>query len=87
MKPVMKIAVDISATGRASAEEGEIYIDEDGHVNIVVAATHIAGLKQEDLVLCCLASDAAWIRGEADPKHLAGMTRLAPGDSVTITLE
>ena len=39
----MKIAIDMSATGRASAEEGEIYIDEDGDVNIVVAATHIAG--------------------------------------------
>jgi hypothetical protein len=87
MKPVMKIVVDMSATGRASAEEGEIYIDKDGDVNIVVAATHIAGLKQEDLVLCCLKGDAAWIRAEADPKHLAGMTRLTTGDSVTITLE
>jgi hypothetical protein len=86
-RPVMKIAVNMSATGRASAEEGEIYIDEDGDVNIVIAATHIAGLKEEDLVVCCLKGDAAWIRGEADPTHLAGMTRLTTGDSVTFTVE
>jgi hypothetical protein len=83
----MKIAVDMSATGRASAEEGEIYIDEDGDVNIVVAATCIAGLKEEDLVVCCLKGDAAWIRGGANPKYLAGMTRLTAGDSVTIMVE
>ena len=83
----MKIAVDMSATARTRAEEGEIYIDEDGDVNIVIAATHLAGLKEEDLVVCCLKGDAAWIRGGADPKHLAGMRRLTTGDSVTFTVE
>ena len=83
----MKIAVDRPASRRANAEEGEIYIDEDGDVNIVIAATHIAGLKEEDLVVCCLKDDAAWIRGGADPERLAGMTRLTKGDSVTMTIE
>jgi hypothetical protein len=83
----MKIAVDMSATARTRAEEGEIYIDEDGDVNIVIAATHLAGLKEEDLVVCCLKGDAAWIRGGADSKHLAGMRRLTTGESVTFTVE
>ena len=83
----MKIAINTATTGHTKAEEGEIYIDEDGDVNIVIAAAHIEGLKEEDLVVCCLKGDAAWIRGRADPKHLARMTRLTAGDRVTITIE
>lgn len=83
----MRISIDTSSTGQVKPEEGEIYIDEDGDVNIVVAAAHVEGLNDEDLVICCLKRDAAWIRGGADPKHLAGMTRLTTGDRVTITVE
>jgi hypothetical protein len=83
----MKIAIDTSISGQPRPEEGEIYIDEDGDVNIVIAAAHVEGLKDEDLVVCCLKGDAAWIRGGADAKNLAGMTRLTTGDRVTITVE
>ena len=83
----MKISVDTPRNGHPTPQEGEIYIDEDGDVNIVVAAAHIEGLREEDLVICCLKGDAAWIRGGADPKRLAGMTRLTTGDRVTITIE
>lgn len=84
----MKIAIERSAArGVATAEEGEIYVDEDGDLNLVVAATHIKGVDQENLVVCCLKGDAAWIRGLADADHLAGMTRLVAGDQIILTVE
>lgn len=83
----MRISIDTSSTGQPTPEEGAIYIDEDGDVNIVIAAAHVEGLREEDLVVCCLKGDAAWIRGGAAPSQLAGMTRLTTGDRVTITVE
>jgi hypothetical protein len=86
----MKIAIDRTANGPAHPEEGDIYIDEDGDVNIVIAAAQIddlRNLKKEDLLVCCLKGDSAWIRGKANIQHLAPMIRLTSGDTVTITVE
>lgn len=83
----MKFAIETSVVSHPQPEEGQIYIDEDGDVNIIIAATQIKGVREEDLVVCCLKGDAAWIRGGADAKSLAGMTRLTPGDRITITVE
>ncbi len=83
----MRVAIETSVIGRPKAEEGQIYIDDDGDVNIIVAASEIQGVQEEDLVICCLKGDAAWIRGGANAKTLARMTRLTAGDRVTITIE
>lgn len=83
----MRIAIETSATNQPHPEEGQIYIDEDGDVNIIIAAAQIEGVRKEDLVVCCLKGDAAWIRGGANANAVVGMTRLTTGDRVTITVE
>lgn len=83
----MKIEIDKAPALALAAKEGDLYVDEDGDVNIVVAATHIKGVNEENLVVCCLNGDAAWIRGLADQDRLAGLTRLASGDRITITID
>lgn len=83
----MKIAIEKGSLSSVTADEGELFVDEDGDLNIVLAATHLNGIKEEDLVVCCLRSDAAWIRGAANHAELSRMTRLAPGDRITITIE
>lgn len=83
----MIVTIDRSALGYRQAEEGELFLDEDGDLNVVVAAAHLEGVRPDDLVVCCLKGDAAWIRGRADADNLAGMNRLVSGDRVTITAE
>lgn len=83
----MKITIDRNDASGCRPEEADLYLDPDGDLNIVLAATHLSGLKEEDLVVCCLAGDAAWIRGRADADMLAGMTRLGTGDRITIQVE
>jgi hypothetical protein len=83
----MMISVQKTKTPLPRCQEGDLFLDEDGDLNIVVAATHLRGIKDEDLVLCCVHRDAAWIRGLADQDHLAGLRRLSPGETVTLTVE
>lgn len=64
-----------------------MYIDGDGDINIVVAATNIENVSNEDLIICCVKEDVAWIRGLADGVSLEKMTRLLPGDTVTLVVE
>lgn len=83
----MKIETKTSDRPRFSCDEGDMFLDEDGDLNIVVTATHIRGVRDSDLIVCCVHRDAAWIRGLADAEHLAGLRRLVTGDSVTLTVE
>ncbi len=83
----MIVSIDRSATAWPQPEEGDLFLDEDGDLNLVVAAVHLEGVRPDDLVVCCLKGDAAWIRGRADRDTLAGMNRLAPGDRITLTAE
>ncbi|TVR97818.1 MAG: hypothetical protein EA406_08860 [Rhodospirillales bacterium] len=83
----MKITIDRTNATDRRPEEADLLLDPDGDLNIVMAATHVSGLREEDLVVCCLAGDAAWVRGRADAATLAGMTRLTTGDRIIITVE
>ena len=83
----MRINVQKTDSPLPRCAEGDLFLDEDGDLNIVVAATHLKGVRDEDLVLCCVHQDAAWIRGLADRDHLSGLRRLQPGETVTLTVE
>ena len=83
----MKINIETPPSPRFHCDEGDLFVDGDGDLNIVVAATHIKGVRDSDLVVCCVHKDAAWIRGLADADHLADLRRLSSGDSVTLTVE
>lgn len=83
----MKIRYDKPQNALPRCEEGDLFVDADGDLNIVCAATHIKGLREEDLLVLCVHGDAAWVRGKADADNLAGLRRLAPGEQVTLTVE
>ena len=83
----MKISVQKSDERLPRCQEGDLFLDEDGDLNIVVAATHLKGVREEDLVVCCVHGEAAWIRGLADGEHLARMRRLDPGETVTLMVD
>jgi hypothetical protein len=83
----MRIVVDRATAREREPREAEIYLDADGDLNIVVAAVNLEGVRDEDLVVCCIKDDAAWIRGLAPRLGVDKMTRLLPGDSVTLVIE
>lgn len=82
----MQINVDRTPPRKERAAEGDIYVDSDGDVHIVLAAANLADIRDEELVVCCLRDDAAWVRGRASAVQLDAMTRLSAGDSVTLTV-
>jgi hypothetical protein len=83
----MKVIVNGSRAGHPKIEEGDLFIDRDGDVNLVVAAGHLDGVRDEDLVVCCIRENMAWIRGPVGKVELSQMTRLASGDSVTLAVD
>ncbi len=83
----MKVQVTAMRSTGSRVREGELYLDDDGDLNVVVAAANLEGVNDEDLVLVCIKDDAAWIRGPASRFDTCGMTRLVSGDAVTITVE